>query len=129
MEMLDTEQIYLTVVIRKMSDEELQQVNEKKADNTVLVLPIAGKLTYNELHSFLLGSTLGFGSTSWLLISVQIAVLIHTIITFIPTLFPIIFRSKGETAALYTVQSEPWYYLVPASVVFSIGLTFLLVLS
>lgn len=85
------------------------QANSKKADNTVIDLPLIGKLSYNEIHASEIGFVIGFiTSLLFLYFSTIIAVLTYSIIALTPTLYPKLF---DPSAAIYTIQSEPWYYL------------------
>jgi len=93
---------------------ESPQTKERKADNTVIDLPLLGKLTYNELHASELGLIIGFITTLlFLYLSSSIGVLTYSTIALTPALYPKLF---DPSAFIYTVQSEPWYYLTSSAI-------------
>jgi len=90
------------------------QTKDSKADNTVIDLPLFGKLSYNEIHASEIGLVIGFiTSLVFLYFSSVIGVLTYSIIALTPTLYPNIF---DPSAMIYTVQSEPWYYLTCSAI-------------
>lgn len=92
-----------------MSDIESPQADDTVGDSVYADLYLMGRITYNEIHSSLIGISFGFiSSLIFLYVYPSIGVLFLSMVAITPTLYPKLF---DPSAAIYTIQSEPWYYL------------------
>lgn len=92
-------------------------VDEEKATEE-----IAYGLTYNEIHSFYLGSVLGvligflYGFTptlgAILIVDMALGSVGISFISMIADIYP------PNIAFKYTIRAEPWYYLIPLMLFF-----------